>query len=263
MAMEAGKATAVTMTRRQRTRRAILLVSLLLFPLTLNYFSPYVSIDGAMAGVVSGSVLLFLAQSATAVFLGRAWCGWACPVGGLSEYARGVNDRPVPVRTLGIVRHAVFAVWGSVLVLGFVLAGGIRGVDPLHLTEGYVSVDEPLKYVTYYLVLLVLVVLTLAIGRRGACQSVCWMAPFMTGGFLLGRAVRMPQLRIRSTPERCTDCGACDRKCPMSLPVSRLHKGGTVASADCILCGECVDGCPRRTLRYGVAARPARPAGKA
>lgn len=32
--------------RRQRIRRALLLLSFLLFPITINYFSPYIIVDG-------------------------------------------------------------------------------------------------------------------------------------------------------------------------------------------------------------------------
>ena len=66
---------------RPKIRKTLLFVSLLLFPLTLNYLSPYVSIDGAMAGVLSGSALLFLLLFVSGLFLGRAWCGWVCPAG--------------------------------------------------------------------------------------------------------------------------------------------------------------------------------------
>lgn len=250
-----AKPLSVTMARRQRTRRALLLAALLLFPVTLNYMSPYISIDGAMAGVASGSLLLFGAQFLSALVLGRAWCGWLCPVGGLSETARSVNDRPVKRRPLAVSRYAVFSVWAAAVVLGFVLAGGVRGVDPFRLTERYLSVDEPVKYITYYLVLALMAGLTLGLGRRGACHAVCWMAPFMTAGHRVGRLLGLPQLRIRSATERCTDCGTCDRKCPMSLPVNALQREGTVRSSDCILCGECVDGCPQRTLRYGFERR--------
>ncbi len=39
--------------RRQPVRRAVLFVALLLFPITMNYMSPYLIIDGAFQGIVN------------------------------------------------------------------------------------------------------------------------------------------------------------------------------------------------------------------
>ena len=64
---------------RQKIRKILLYVSLFLFPVTMNFLSPYVSIDGAFAGVLSGSALMFIVLFLSGVFFGRAWCGWLCP----------------------------------------------------------------------------------------------------------------------------------------------------------------------------------------
>jgi len=235
---------------RQKIRRIILFVSLALFPVTMNYLSPYVSIDGAMAGVVSGSVIVFFLLFLSGLFFGRAWCGWVCPAGGLAEICLSVNAKPVPVKKLRIIRYSIFTVWFAILVAGFVLAGGIRGVDPLHLTERVISVDEPAKYIVYYMVMLIFFVLTIAIGRRGACHTICWMSPFLTAGMWLGRKLHFPQMRIRADASACVDCKLCNKKCPMSIDVSEQVKSGSVRSLDCILCGECVDACPKGVLSY-------------
>lgn len=235
---------------RQKIRRIIIYISLLLFPVTLNFFSPYVSVDGAMKGIVSGSVIVFCGQFLSGVFLGRAWCGWLCPVAGLSELGMTVNSRPVPVKKLRIIRYTVFVVWFLTLAASFVMAGGIKGVDPLHLTENFISVDEPFKYITYYLVLSILTALTFLVGKRGACHTICWMSPFLVAGTMLGRKLRIPQLRVKAEPSLCIDCMTCNKKCPMSIDVNAEVKRGGVKSQDCILCGECVDGCPRKVLRY-------------
>ena len=237
---------------RQKTRRIIIFSMLFLFPLTFNYLSPYVSLDGAFSGLVAGSVLVFAFQFLTGLFFGRAWCGWVCPVGGLSEVGAAVNDRRVNIKRLAVIRYSIFGVWFVMLVTGFVLAGGIRGVDPLHLTEHYISIDVPLKFITYYMVLIILFVVTVAVGRRGACHAICWMAPFLTAGELVGRALRLPQLKIRSTPSACVDCGKCTKRCPMSIDVAAEVKAGGVTSLACIRCGECVDGCPKKALCYGM-----------
>ena len=57
---------------RQKIRKILLYTSLFLFPLTMNYLSPYVSIDGAFAGVLSGSLLMFLLLFLSGLFFGRA-----------------------------------------------------------------------------------------------------------------------------------------------------------------------------------------------
>ena len=162
----------------------------------MNYLSPYVCIDGAMSGIVSGSIIVFGVMFFSGLVFGRAWCAWVCPMAGLSEVCMTVNRRTPPVKKLRIIRYCIFAVWFTILVACFVLAGGIKGVDPLHLSENVVSVDEPFKYITYYFVVLLFFILTLAIGKRGACHTICWMAPFLTAGYSLGKFLRLRQVRI-------------------------------------------------------------------
>ena len=57
---------------RQKIRRILLYVSLFLFPITMNFLSPYVSIDGAFAGVLSGSaVVMCIAGAAIGLVSGH------------------------------------------------------------------------------------------------------------------------------------------------------------------------------------------------
>jgi len=240
---------------RQKIRKGIVLISLLLFPVTLNYFSPYVSIDGAMAGVISGSLMLFIFMFLTSLFFGRAWCSWVCPMAGLSEIALSVNNKNVNVKKLKIIRYSIFTVWAGFLIAMFIVAGGIKGFDPLRLTEHGISVDSPVKYIVYYTVLAIFVILTFALGKRGACHAICWMSPFLVAGYTLGRMLKLPQLRIKADSSKCVECGACDKKCPMSINVSKGVKEGCIKTSDCILCGECVDGCKKDALRYGVGSK--------
>ncbi len=60
---------------RQRIRKGIVLFSFLIFPVTMNFLSPYVIIDGAMNGILNGSAVMFGLMFVSALFLGRAWCG--------------------------------------------------------------------------------------------------------------------------------------------------------------------------------------------
>jgi len=235
-----------------RLRKAMVIISLLLFPITLNYFSPYVSIDGAMSGIISGSLLVFLFMFLTAIFFGRAWCGWICPMAGLSEIALVVNSKNVNVKRLKIVRYSIFAVWAGFIIAAFIMAGGIKGIDPLHLTENVISVDEPIKYIVYYGVLAIFVILTFAIGKRGACHSICWMSPFLVAGYKLGRIMKIPQIRIKADSLKCIECNKCNKKCPMSIEVSSKGKEGYINTSDCILCGECIEVCPESVHKFNI-----------
>ena len=65
---------------RQKIRKLILIVSLLLFPITIWYMSPYLIIQGAMEGIVTGSFIVFVCMLSGSIFLGRVFCGWLCPM---------------------------------------------------------------------------------------------------------------------------------------------------------------------------------------
>lgn len=237
---------------RQPIRKTLIFVSLLLFPVTMNWMSPAIPIMGAFQGIVSGSLLLFSCMLLTATVLGRAWCGWACPMAGLSEMCMSINPKPVPVRLMRRIRYVVFLVWTAVWVGGFVAAGGVRAIKPWLMTDSGISVDEPARYIIYYGVLLIFLCVSIFTGKRGACHSFCWMSPFLVGGYRLGRLLRFPQWRIHSKPASCNGCKTCNRNCPMGVDVLSEVPAGVIRSSDCILCNVCVDTCPRKVLHNGV-----------
>lgn len=78
---------------RQNIRKLILIISLLLFPITIWYMSPYLIIQGAMEGIVSGSFIVFACMLLGSIFFGRIFCGWLCPMGGMQECLFSVNEK--------------------------------------------------------------------------------------------------------------------------------------------------------------------------
>ena len=241
---------------RQKLRRLLIFLSLFFFPVTMNYFSPYLPVDGAFKGIITASSLFFLLLLITATILGRAWCAWLFPVAGLSEICMLINKKPAAVNKLRVVRYSIFSLWFITLTGGFILAGGVKGVNLFYMTENYISIDEPFKYITYYFVLLIFFGLSIWLGRRGACHSICWMSPFLVGGLKIGKTLNLPRLKIATTPSLCTDCKKCNKVCPMSIDVNHEVKSGEIKSTDCIVCGECVDTCPEKTLKFnfGISA---------
>lgn len=241
---------------RQRTRKALLLLSFLLFPITMNYFSPYVIIDGASQGIINGSLVAFMLMFLSALFIGRLWCGWTCPAGALAEMCLPVNNRPVNLKKMDWIKWAIWVPWVGIIIASVIMAGRYQQIDLFYNTENGISVagspDRPIfiAYIIYYFVIGLFLLLSFLVGRRAGCHSVCWMAPFM----ILGRKIRnffgWPSLRLHANPEKCSDCKTCTTNCPMSLEVDSMVQKGQVEHHECILCGSCVDHCARHAIVY-------------
>ncbi len=242
--------------RRQRLRRALLILAFLAFPITMNYFSPYVVIDGAYQGVVNGSLVMFGLMFISSLLLGRLWCGWACPAGALGEICQPVNDKPVTLKHLDWIKWAIWIPWVGIIIAMVVMAGGYRRVDLLLDTVNGISVagdsQRPILYawIIYYMVIALFAGLAMLVGRRAGCHSICWMAPFMILGRKLRNGIGWHSLRLTAASTRCTDCKTCTKNCPMSLDVNGMVRSGKMEHVECILCGACVDHCPQHVIEY-------------
>ena len=101
---------------RQRIRKAAITLMFLTFPITMNFFSPYVIIDGAMNGIINGSLVMSALMFVFSLFLGRAWCGWVCPAAGMQEIFEPVNNKPVSGRKINWIKWLVWIPWISLIV---------------------------------------------------------------------------------------------------------------------------------------------------
>lgn len=239
---------------RQSLRRSLLLVSLLLFPVTLNYFSPYLVIGGARLGVLTASGAVFAAMFVWALLLGRVWCGWLCPGAGLMETCFAIQPKPFRTGRLDLVKWFIWVPWISAIGLAFWVAGW-KGLRLLHHLEGGVSVRAPGHFLVFYAVVLLFLVPSLLFGRRAGCHLLCWMAPFMILGGKVGRMLRLPQLQLHPQANKCTACGICRQNCPMSLDVPRLVASGVMNHTECVLCGTCIDSCKQGAVTFSFRPR--------
>jgi polyferredoxin len=245
---------------RQRVRKALVILAFLSFPITMNFLSPYVIIDGAANGILNGSLLMFGMMFVSSLFLGRAWCGWVCPGGGMQEIVEPVNSKPVRGRRVDWIKWLIWIPWMALIAWLVVRSGGYRTVDLLLHTQGGISVagtpDRPIfiAYIIYYFVIALFVGLAVIVGRRAGCHTVCWMAPFMIIGRWLRNRFGWPSLRLKADPSACADCKKCTSNCPMSLDVNAMVQAGKMENSECILCGTCVDNCAKKAIHYSFSA---------
>lgn len=240
--------------RRQRLRKALLFVSFLLFPLTLYYFSPVLIVQSASEGIVNGSFIVFGLMFLAALFLGRFWCGWACPAGAMQEFGAPINNKPARGGKFDWIKWVIWIPWIVIIVVMAMRAGGYRAVDPFYQLEGGVTVLQDFWFMVYYIVVAVFWVIAIVAGRRASCHYICWMAPFMIIGRRIRNTFKWPALRLKTETSKCTSCHICTRNCPMSLDVNQMVQNEDMEDDECILCGTCADQCPQNVICYSFSA---------
>jgi ferredoxin-type protein NapH len=236
--------------KRQRLRRFLIFISFLLFPITIYYLSPYLIIWGASSGIITGSFIVFCVLFLTALFLGRVFCSWLCPVGGVQESLELVNDKKARGGKFDWIKYIIWIPWVTIIIVLIIKAGGVRKVDFLYQTTNGISVAYPQAYIIYYLVLFLIIILSLTCGKRGFCHYACWIAPFVIIGTKIKNILNIPSLHLTADYSKCIDCKKCTSKCQMSLPVNEMVKRGSMKNSECVLCGECVDVCPQTVIKY-------------
>ena len=200
--------------------------------------------QGALNTIHPAATVLLLIAVASALLLRKSFCSWICPVGFLSEGLARVGRRvfgrnfrvwkwlDIPLRglkylLLGFFVWAVFNMSAEALQ-GFIQSPYNRVTD---IKMGLFFVDLGRVGIT---VMAVLVLLSILI--QGAwCRYLC---PY---GALLGLFSWLSPVKVRREPDSCIDCSLCDRVCMARLPISKL---GSVTSAECTGCLDCLAVCP-------------------
>lgn len=246
---------------RQKFRKLMLIASLLLFPVTLYYFSPALIINAGLRGIINGSFIVFALMLILSIPFGRLFCAYLCPAGGLQECAFAVNSKPPKQGFRNFIKYIIWAVWICAVGFCYLQKGEITAVDFLFETENGISVSSLQSYIIYYGIVCLIFIPAILHGKRAFCHYFCWMAPFMALGVRLRRVLHLPGLHVGVKDSAgCVSCGKCTAACPMGIDVAAAVTAGQISSAECISCGACVDSCPGKVLSYKIA--PDRKAGK-
>ena len=235
---------------RNKIRNVMILIMFALFPLIYYYFSPYLVIMGAAEGIVAGSLIVFGLLFVASLFLGRAFCGWICPAGAMQELCAKARNKNFKNGKRNWIKYGIWLPWISIIAVLFIQAGSILAIDPLYQTYFGISITGVESAVIFLVIAGLIAGIALAAGKRGACHTICWMAPFMIIGRKIRNTANWPALQLESNKNLCINCKTCTRVCSMSLDVNAMVQKQTMENAECILCGRCVDVCPKGAIKY-------------
>ncbi len=189
------------------------------------------------------------------LFLGRFFCGFACPLGTINQFTGWLGRRGLnPAGRVEDNRHRRPQSWKYYL-LAFLLALALMGTvqtgifDPLPLLHRSVNLalapladnplgvlnDEPRFYASAWIIgviFLGVVGLNLALPRF-FCRFACPL------GALFGLLTRFTPWRIGKTADTCGDCRICEAYCE-----GACRPSGKFIGSECVMCMNCLDRCP-------------------
>jgi len=240
--------------------------------------SPFLAAAGSLA---SRAILLdmwpALVVAASALLVGRAFCGWICPLGAAIDVADRLArplvrvDRKLPVQPKYWITVATLAASaaGAGAVAGWLdpLAISARGLYGAALELAGLALRGPLgalaalpavgrlfaplaDYVgsRFHVGIppaagaVALAATTLAVLLLGLVARRTWCRMLCPLGACLGLAGRLSWAR-RSVSEDCASCGRCSGSCPTGC----ISEDGRESSpGECILCLHCSDACAER-----------------
>lgn len=179
--------------------------------------------------------------------LGRAFCGWACPFGLLQDMLDKVGKKKIRV---GRVVHkkvvllkfvvlgaAIFLAWkaADVMYCKICPLATIEAAIPYHIQHGVPMTALFMGRIVLFIGLMVVMIFITRFWCRYLCPFGAWLAIFNKASLV--------QVNIDS--EKCNECGACERICPMGAEILK-SKGST----ECIKCGKCIDNCPHDAIHF-------------
>ena len=114
------------------------------------------------------------------------------------------------------------------------------------------SIAKPGAYTIFLVQITFFTVFAIFAGKRGFCHYFCPIAVIMIIGRKIRNLVRWPALQLSADAGLCTDCKKCSKNCPMGLDVNTMVQQGSMENTECILCGSCVDICPKYAISYAL-----------
>lgn len=213
----------------------------------LHLTDPFILLQSLFAGASIASTALIgglLVAGFYAIFGGRIYCSWVCPVNMLTDAAYWLRQRFHIKTNLTLSRELRKAVLIVALLLSFI-AGTLAWeiINPITLLQ------RELMWASFSgaMLLFSLFLFDLMVSRRGWCGHLCPVGAFYG---LLGKFGR---LRISKAATRScggSACAACVKACPEPHVLAPVisQQAQTVTSGDCTRCGACLDACPSNAL---------------
>jgi ferredoxin-type protein NapH len=228
---------------------------------TLPLTDPYVLLQSLLAGhtpestAIIGALIVIVFY---ALFGGRVYCAWVCPVNIITDTAQWLRDQFKITGASSLPRNTRYWILAATLILSFV-TGGVSWelVNPVSMLHRGLIFGMGLAW----FIILAVFLLDLLVSRRAWCSHLCPVGAFYS---LLGSH---SLIRIRADARaQCDDCMDCFKVCPEQQVIRPALKGvakgqlkdtskaigPVITAANCTNCGRCIDVCAKDVFHFGL-----------
>lgn len=207
----------------------------------------FFEVSAAAKGISLTLLTAVLPVALLYLVLGRAFCGWVCPMDllfSMVDKLRPGDQRPI---RLPLPPKAGYWLAGGLLLLALLFGLPLFTNYLSHLTNFFRAIAggiflardlpvEPAMVAWSLLTLLALLVLHYFYPRLW-CRVLCPV------GKTYGLFNRVSRLKLRFNQGDCEGCELCEHKCYMGVKIVRHLDQGKLRDPNCIYCGRCVEGC--------------------
>ena len=195
---------------------------------------------------ILGTILLF------GLFLGRFICGFLCPFGLLQDLLHKIPTPKIKksrvTRLLSYGKYVILAAFVLLIPLWKLAPGFCKYICPAGTFEAGLPLvfKNPFlreltgRLFTWKVFLLVVIVSGSVFCFRAFCRFLCPLGAV----YSFFQPVQLYGIRV--DPDRCVQCDACVKACPMDIK--------KVRDRECIHCGQCIPSCPTGAIHYGIKA---------
>ncbi len=209
------------------------------------FLVPYISCQNCPVITCHGRIVamfwsFWLLLPVSALFFGRAFCGWGCPGGLLNQLIGRIAPLTLRSRTI-FTRFAPLGKYlGLVLALySYFILAQPRVDVPIRIGEFFQSVLLTFEHAN--LEWLVRTFFILGFLGLGLLVANAWCRFACPSGGMLELVRPLALFRFYKT-SKCNDCNQCLDVCPM---------GTRPDEANCTNCGDCRDACPSDAIVFG------------
>lgn len=180
-----------------------------------------------------------------AIFAGRAFCAWVCPINLITDFAAFIRRKfHIESKFFTPHRNTRYFILALSLLMSIVL--GTAAFESISYI-GIVQRGIILGTAAWLGVAFLIFVFDSFVSPKGLCSHLCPLGAFYA------IVSKFSLLKIKYELSKCSKCFNCVGICPEKQVLSLIsHESGFVKSGECLRCGRCVEVCNDDALNFSI-----------